>query len=70
VKIVEQICAVTGYHTTNYLNLLAVLYAETGRISEAISTAERAEASALASGDTDGAARTRQLLERLRTDQR
>jgi tetratricopeptide (TPR) repeat protein len=69
VKLAEQACALTGYSKTIYLDVLAAVYAEAGRYAEAIRTAERAEASALASGDTDGAAHTRQLLERLRTGQ-
>jgi tetratricopeptide (TPR) repeat protein len=69
VKLAEHACTLTGYSKTVHLDALAAIYAETGRFADAIRTAERAEASALAAGDSDGAVHSRQLLERLRNGQ-
>ncbi len=69
VKLAEQACALTSYGESTYLDLLAALYAASGRYDEGIRTAERAEAIAVASGNADGASHSRQLLERLRTEQ-
>lgn len=69
VKLAEQACALTGYGKLVYLDVLAAGLAEAGRYAEAITAAERAETLALTSGDSDGAAHTRQLLERLRAGQ-
>ena len=69
VKLAEAACALTGCSQTRNLGILAAVDAETGRYAEAISAAERAEASALASGDPDSAAATRDLLQRLKAGQ-
>ena len=67
VKLAEQACALTGCNKGNHLVVLAAAYAEAGRYPDAIRTAERAEASAVASGDSLGIAASRELLRLVRT---
>jgi len=69
VRLAEQACAVTAYHQTVHLVILAAGYAETARYSEAVQTAERAHAAASAAGDSRGAAVSRKLIELFKTGQ-
>jgi hypothetical protein len=62
IELAKHACSVAGAHQTIHLVTLAAAYAEAARYSEAVSTAERAHASALTSGDATGVALTQQLI--------
>jgi hypothetical protein len=53
----------THYHEPLFIGTLAAAYAEAGRFSEAVTTAEKAEQLAAAAGLEDLAGKNRQLLE-------
>jgi tetratricopeptide (TPR) repeat protein len=69
VRLAEQACAVYTPHQTIHIVILAAAYAEASRYPDAIKTAERAHASALAAGDATGAALTKQLIALFNTGQ-
>lgn len=62
----EKACQLTGSRQPFFLGTLAAAYAEAGRFSEAITTAEKAIALATAAGQPQIAARNAELLERYR----
>lgn len=62
VRLAEQACQITSYQEAFMIGTLAAAYAETGRFSDAISNAQKAEALAKNSNDTELAARTGKLL--------
>jgi hypothetical protein len=59
----ERACKVTDYEEPLLVGTLAAAYAEAGRFPEAVSTAEKARALALAAGLTEVAQRNKELLE-------
>jgi len=63
VELAERVCAMTGYRIPVMVGTLAAAYAEAGRFSEAIETAQKARALAAAAGQGDVAEKNRQLLE-------
>jgi tetratricopeptide (TPR) repeat protein len=63
VKLAEQACALTEYRRADCIDTLAAAYAEAGRYADAVKTAERARASAIASGETNLAAKDQKLIE-------
>jgi tetratricopeptide (TPR) repeat protein len=68
VKLAEQACTLTTDNQARRLAILAAVYAEAGRKVEAMSTAEKAESLALASGDSAGAMAARDLLQRIKDE--
>jgi len=69
VQLAEKACRLTRYCEPHMVNTLAAAYAEAGRFSEAIATAEKACARAAASGDRALLERNQQLLELFRRGQ-
>jgi Flp pilus assembly protein TadD len=69
VALAERACALTQYRKPTLIGTLAAAYAEAGRFPEAIESAQKAEALATAAGDTNTAARNRELLELYRRNQ-
>ena len=69
VRLAERACALTQNQKTIYLGTLAAAYAEVGRYDDAITTAERACASATAAGEKELAETNRRLLELYRAGQ-
>lgn len=63
VHLAEHACELTRYSEPMFLGTLAAAYAEVGRFSEAVSTAEKAERLAMSAGLTSLAVKNRQLLE-------
>ena len=63
VGLAERACQLTQYKEALLIGTLAAAYAEAGRFSDAVVTAEKAHALALAQGQKDVAARIEQLLE-------
>ena len=63
VRLAERACELTHYAQPLFIGTLAAAYAECGRFPEAVTTAEKAEQLATASGLTAVAAKSRQLLE-------
>jgi tetratricopeptide (TPR) repeat protein len=63
VRLAERACELTHYGQPLFIGTLAAAYAECGRFPEAVTTAEKAEQLATASGLTAVAAKNRQLLE-------
>lgn len=57
----EQACKLTGFKQSGMVNTLAAAYAEAGRFSDAVSTAEMAIQLATATGDMKSAATARKL---------
>ena len=66
VQLAERACQLTEYRRTIMLGTLAAAYAEAGRFSEAVATAERAIALASASGNQILAAKNHELLQLFR----
>jgi Flp pilus assembly protein TadD len=62
VRFAEQGCRLTGYQRAPMVATLAAAYAEAGRFTEAVATAQRAIALARAGGDTRFAGMVEQLL--------
>jgi Flp pilus assembly protein TadD len=62
VRYAERACQLTGFKESTCIGTLAAAYAETGRFSEAITTAETALRQQTAAGETRLAAISRQLL--------
>ena len=62
VRLAEQGCALTDYLQAQMLGTLAAAYAEAGRFTEAVTTAQKAIELAQASGDTRSATVIGQLL--------
>lgn len=67
VDLAERACRLTGNAQPFLLGTLAAAYAETGRFSQAVQTAEKAISLARKMGQNDLAARNEQLLEFYRT---
>ena len=63
VQLGEQACALTHYRKPIYIGTLAAAYAESGRFSNAVTAAEKAEKLAAAAGLNDLAEKNRKLLE-------
>jgi tetratricopeptide (TPR) repeat protein len=63
VRLAEQACHLTQYKEAFLVGTLAAAYAEAGRFDDAVVTAQKARAAALAQGQTEIAARNEQLLE-------
>jgi Flp pilus assembly protein TadD len=63
VRLAERACELTHHEKPLFIGTLAAAYAEAGRFSEAVTTAEKAEQLAAATGLTAVAAKNRQLLE-------
>jgi Flp pilus assembly protein TadD len=62
VRLAEQGCRLTEYKQAQLLGALSAAYAEAGRFTEAVTTAQQAIELARASGDTRSAAVSAQLL--------
>ena len=69
VRLAGQACELTAYHRTAHMIILAAACAEAAQYPEAVETAERARASALASGDSYGATVSGKLIELFKTGQ-
>jgi Flp pilus assembly protein TadD len=69
VQLAEKACQLTEYKETMLVGTLAAAYAEAGRFSNAVATAERACALAAASGNAVLLARNQQLRELYRNNQ-
>jgi tetratricopeptide (TPR) repeat protein len=63
VQFAERACALTQYHQTTMVGTLAAAYAEAGRFSDAVATAEKARALASQAGDAVLRAKNQDLLE-------
>jgi tetratricopeptide (TPR) repeat protein len=63
VRLAERACELTHYDKPLFVGTLAAAYAEAGRFTEAVTTAEKAEQLAAAAGLEDLAGKNRQLLE-------
>jgi protein O-mannosyl-transferase len=63
VQLAEKACTLTGYKVATLVGTLAAAYAESGRFAEAVETAQKAEALALAANAKEIAATNRQLAE-------
>jgi protein O-mannosyl-transferase len=62
VRFAEQCCRLTGYQRPQMISVLAAAYAEAGRFTEAVATAQKAIELAKAGSDTRFAAVNEQLL--------
>jgi Flp pilus assembly protein TadD len=62
VRFAEQCCRLTGYQRAQMISVLAAAYAEAGRFTEAVATAQKAIELARAGGDARSAAVNEQLL--------
>ena len=62
VRLAEQGCRLSGYQQAQLLGTLAAAYAEAGRFTEAVATAQKSIELARAGGDTRFAAVNEQLL--------
>jgi protein O-mannosyl-transferase len=69
VALAERACKLTDYKEPLLLGTLAAAYAEAGRFSNAISSAEKARAAARAAGQKDIEQKNQELLERYRAGQ-
>jgi tetratricopeptide (TPR) repeat protein len=67
IRLAERACELTHHDKPLYIGTLAAAYAEAGRFSEAVATAERAEQLATKAGLTAVAEKNRQALEFYRT---
>ncbi|MGO8835921.1 MAG: tetratricopeptide repeat protein [Limisphaerales bacterium] len=63
VRLAGRACQLTGSREAYLMGTLAAAYAEAGRYNDAVATAEKARALALAQGQTEIAAKNEQLLE-------
>jgi Flp pilus assembly protein TadD len=63
VQLAQRACELTRYQRPVMLDILAAAYAEAGRFDEAVATAQKARALALASGQKELAAKDQQMLE-------
>jgi tetratricopeptide (TPR) repeat protein len=63
VQLAQQACELTRYQRPIIVGTLAAAYAEAGRFEEAVATAQKARALALAAGQKDLAEKNQQLLE-------
>jgi tetratricopeptide (TPR) repeat protein len=63
VQLAEHACQLTGYAQPTLMGTLAAAYAETGRFDEAVTTATKARALAMASGQKDLAEKNQRLIE-------
>ena len=63
VRLAERACQLTQNNDADAITTLALAYAEAGRFDDAVVTARKARAVALAQGQTEVAARNEQLLE-------
>jgi len=63
VRLAERVCQLTQYKEAFLIGTLAAAYAEAGRFDDAVVTAQKACAVALAQGQTEIAASNEQLLE-------
>jgi tetratricopeptide (TPR) repeat protein len=68
VRLAERACDLTKYQTPFFIGTLAAAYAEAGRFPEAIKTAEKARALALAAGQDARAKKNLELLELYRSE--
>jgi Flp pilus assembly protein TadD len=66
VRLAGQACDLTQFQITMMVGTLAAAYAEAGRFSEAVATAQKACALATESGDQPLARRNQELLEQYR----
>lgn len=69
VDLAERACKLTEYKQPLMIGTLAAAYAEAGRFSDAVATAEKARRLAEQSGQTALAARNRELVELYRSGQ-
>ncbi len=69
VRLAEQACRVSGYKEPMLIGTLAAAYAEAGRFEEAVTTATKARALALAGGQPDLAETNQKLIELFSTRQ-
>ena len=69
VRFAERACALTQFRETLLVGTLAAAYADAGRFSEAVSTAERACALAAAANNQPLLERNQQLLTKYRIGQ-
>ncbi len=69
VELAERACKLTGFKQPLMVGTLAAAYAEAGRFTEAVATAEKAEGLAEQSRQPELAARNRALLEHYRSGQ-
>jgi tetratricopeptide (TPR) repeat protein len=69
VRLAEKACTLTRFRRTIMVGTFAAAYAEAGRFTEAVATAQRACALAVEEGDRTLLARNRQLLELYRASQ-
>ena len=63
VRLAEQACQQTQYREASLVGTLAAAYAEAGRFDEAVATAQKARAMAMAMGQKETAAANERLLE-------
>lgn len=63
VRLAERACQLTGQNQAVFIGTLAAAYAEAGRFADAVATAEKARAAALAAGQKAIADKNSQLLE-------
>jgi tetratricopeptide (TPR) repeat protein len=68
VRLAERACELSNYQTPVMIGTLAAAYAEAGRFPEAINTAEKARALALATGQDALAKKNLELLELYRSE--
>ena len=69
VRLAERACETTQYHEAIPLYTLAAAYAEAGRFAEAVATAQKARATALANGQKDIADSNAHLLDLYKSGQ-
>jgi Tfp pilus assembly protein PilF len=62
VRLAERACKLTQYKQAFLIGTLAAAYAEAGRFNDAVSTAQKAHDLALAQGQTEIAARNKELM--------
>ena len=65
----ERACQLTQNKEASLVGILAAAYAEAGRLNDAVVTAQKAYALALAQGQKDVATRTEQLLKLYKSGQ-
>ena len=63
VQLAERACSLSGFQTPIFLGTLAAAYAEAGRFTEAVATAQSAAALAGQAGDTATATKNQELAE-------
>jgi len=63
VRLAERACQLTDYREPAFIGTLAAAYAEAGRLTDAVKTAEKACQQAEAAGNQDLAETNRRLLE-------